>query len=279
MSNTINPSAILAAATAQPTDAPASRLAGKIRAAVAKGDTKGVEKAAKQFESYFVQMMLKEMRKAQASSDGLFSGPEMETFSGLFDQEIAGRISEGKGIGLASHLMQALGGNLSIPEDPAASLSVGAARPSVRVHVPAEVFANGDGYYAWPLPKGEPGSITSGYGLRRDPFGHKHKTHKGLDISAPTGTPVLSMAPGIVLRSDRSPSYGNVVYVDHGGGVVTRYAHQDRLDVRRGDRVLRGQQLGTVGSTGRSTGPHLHLEVRVEGKAVDPHEFLRQAGH
>jgi len=280
MSFKVDPSALLAAATAQPSDAPSSRLAGNLRAAAAKGDVDGIQNAAKKFEAYFVQMMLKEMRKAQASSDGLFSGTEMETFSGLFDEEIAGRISEGRGIGLASYIMQSFGveGAAAIPTDPSAMEALGSISGARNVHLPARVLAQGDGYYAWPLPQSEPGRISSDFGRRRDPVHGKHKNHKGMDIAAPRGTPVLSMAPGVVVRADRSPTYGNVVYIDHGGGVVTRYAHQDRLDTRRGDRVLRGQQIGTVGSTGRSTGPHLHLEVRVEGKAIDPHDFLRQSG-
>jgi len=276
MSAKINPTALMAAAQAKPAGQENSALASKLKKAASRGDIEGVREAAQKFEGFFVQMMLKEMRKAQASEGGLFSGTEMETFSELFDEEISGRISEGRGIGLASHIMKAL---IDDQELAGGASALGTAYGSSRVHVPAQVFQATGGRFSWPLPQGEPGSITSDFGLRRDPFGRGHKHHRGLDISVPAGTPVLSMAPGEVVRADRSPSYGNVVYVDHGDGVVTRYAHQERLDVSTGDKVVRGQQLGLVGSTGWSTGPHLHLEVRVHGKAVDPHEFLGQAGH
>jgi murein DD-endopeptidase MepM/ murein hydrolase activator NlpD len=275
MSAKINPTAMMTTATAQADSAGSSGLAGQLKRAASNGDIEGVREAAQKFEGYFVQMMLKEMRKAQASEDGLFSGTAMETFSGLFDEEIAGRISEGRGIGLASHIVKSLVGPDGIPGGGSA---LGTAPGANSVHVPAQVFGEGQGQYSWPLPQSQPGSITSDFGKRRDPFGGGHRKHLGLDISAPAGTPVLSMASGEVVRAERSPSYGNVVYVDHGEGVVTRYAHQERLSVARGDKVVRGQQLGTVGSTGRSTGPHLHLEVQVDGKAVDPHEFLGQAG-
>jgi murein DD-endopeptidase MepM/ murein hydrolase activator NlpD len=275
MSVKMNPTAMMTTATAQADSAGTTGLAGKLKRAASSGDLEGVREAAQKFEAYFVQMMLKEMRKAQASEDGLFSGTAMETFSGLFDEEIAGRISEGRGIGLASHIVKALVGPDGIPSS---SSALGTTTRAHSVHVPARVFGQGEGQYSWPLPQSQPGSITSGFGLRRAVFGGGHRKHLGLDISAPAGTPVLSMASGEVVRAERSPSYGNVVYVDHGEGVVTRYAHQERLSVARGDKVVRGQQLGTVGSTGRSTGPHLHLEVQVDGKAVDPHEFLGQAG-
>jgi murein DD-endopeptidase MepM/ murein hydrolase activator NlpD len=277
MSAKIDISAVLNAASVARADGPGSTgLAGKLKQAASSGDIDGIREAAQKFEGYFVQMMFKEMRKAQASEDGLFSGTAMETFSDLFDEEIAGRVSEGRGIGLANHIFKSLVGPDGIPGG-ASALGSGEGRG--KIHVPAQVFGGTEGAYSWPLPKGQPGSITSDYGMRQDPFGRGHRHHRGLDISAPAGTPVLAMAAGEVLRSDRSPTYGNVVYVDHGQGVVTRYAHQERLDVVRGDRVVRGQQLGTVGSTGRSTGPHLHLEVRVGGKAVDPQEFLGQAEH
>ena len=274
MSVKINPAAMMPSATAQADAQGTSGLAGKLKRAASNGDIEGVREAAQKFEGYFVQMMLKEMRKAQASEDGLFSGPAMETFSGLFDEEIAGRISEGRGIGLASHIVKSLvgsEGNLG------GASALGSAYGASAAHVPARVLGSGGGRYTWPLPAGQPGSITSDFGMRHDPFGRGHRKHHGLDISAPSGTPILSMAGGEVVRADRSPSYGNVVYVDHGKGVVTRYAHQERLDVAVGDKVVRGQQLGTVGSTGRSTGPHLHLEVHVDGKPVDPHDFLGQA--
>jgi murein DD-endopeptidase MepM/ murein hydrolase activator NlpD len=112
--------------------------------------------------------------------------------------------------------------------------------------------------------------VTSGFGMRVHPMTGRSAHHDGVDISAPRGTAIPVARPGVVIRAEKAGGYGNVVVVDHGDGVQTRYAHCDRLDVTPGQRVEAGDVLGTVGSTGRSTGPHLHFEVRIEGRAVDP---------
>jgi murein DD-endopeptidase MepM/ murein hydrolase activator NlpD len=276
MSAKINSTALMTAAQAKPAGQETNTLAGKLKHAVSKGDVSGVREAAQKFEGFFVQMMLKEMRKAQASEEGLFSGTEMETFSELFDEEIAGRISSGRGIGLANHIVKSMLGESGAAMD---AQALGTSHAVHRVYTPAPVSGAGGGRFSWPLPQSEPGRISSDFGMRKNTHGDGHKHHHGLDIAAPSGTPVLSMASGTITRASYSPTYGNVVYVDHGDGVVSRYAHQERLDVAKGDNVVRGQQIGVVGSTGRSTGAHLHLEVRVGGKAMDPHEFLGQAGH
>jgi murein DD-endopeptidase MepM/ murein hydrolase activator NlpD len=116
------------------------------------------------------------------------------------------------------------------------------------------------------------GRITSGYGVRMHPILGVHKKHHGIDIGAPTGTEIRAAKAGVVVRSEEAGSYGNLVVIDHGDGVSTRYAHCDRLLVKAGERVDAGAPLGTVGSTGRSTGPHLHFEVRVGDDSVDPEE-------
>jgi len=99
--------------------------------------------------------------------------------------------------------------------------------------------------------------------------------HNGTDMAAPTGTPVYATGDGVVLRSRVAGGYGNLVEVAHGYGYVTRYAHLSRLLVAEGAVVRRGQMVGLVGSTGRSTGPHLHYEVRIYGKSVDPSRFMQ----
>ncbi len=130
------------------------------------------------------------------------------------------------------------------------------------------------GPLASPLPGFAPGSP---YGWRTDPINGSHRHHDGQDIGAPTGTPIRSMGPGQVTFAGVRGGYGNLVIVDHGGGVETRYAHQSALAVGVGDRVDAGTVVGAVGSTGRSTGPHLHFEVRVGGEAVDPTPYLARA--
>jgi len=116
--------------------------------------------------------------------------------------------------------------------------------------------------------------MTSDYGMRTHPVLGRRKRHKGVDLAAPTGTPVYATADGMIDRADYSRSYGLVIYVDHGADLETRYAHLSKLAVAEGERVRKGDLIGYVGSTGRSTGPHLHYEVRVDGVAVNPIPYM-----
>jgi murein DD-endopeptidase MepM/ murein hydrolase activator NlpD len=116
--------------------------------------------------------------------------------------------------------------------------------------------------------------VGSGFGFRTDPFTGQAALHTGLDFPAEVGTPVMAAAGGVVLLSEYQPQYGNVIELDHGKGVITRYAHNSKVFVKPGDIVRRSQVISEVGTTGRSTGPHLHFEVRVEGAAQDPAKFL-----
>lgn len=118
------------------------------------------------------------------------------------------------------------------------------------------------------------GEITSAFGYRRSPFGRRTQFHRGLDISDKRGTPIHAVAPGKVLRAFYNGGYGRFVEVDHGYGVTTRYAHLNKISVQEGDTVDRGTPVGTMGRTGRVTGTHLHFEVRIDGHAVDPMDFL-----
>ena len=116
---------------------------------------------------------------------------------------------------------------------------------------------------------------SSSYGWRIDPFNGDKAFHEGLDFSAATGTPIYAAAGGIVTAAERTPDYGNIVKVDHGSGLETRYAHASKLMVKVGDRVEKGQIVALVGSTGRSTGAHLHYEIRLNGNALDPRKYLK----
>ena len=117
--------------------------------------------------------------------------------------------------------------------------------------------------------------VGSAFGARIDPFTGRRVVHEGLDFGAPVGTPILAAAAGVVVYAERHPAYGNQVDIDHGNGLVTRYAHASRLDVTAGEIVKQGQKIAEVGSTGRSTGPHLHFEVRLDGVPKDPLAYLR----
>jgi murein DD-endopeptidase MepM/ murein hydrolase activator NlpD len=116
--------------------------------------------------------------------------------------------------------------------------------------------------------------LTSGFGNRLDPFAHTHAFHAGVDFAAPVGTPIVSSAGGVVAFAGWKGDYGWVVEIDHGNGLVTRYAHASELLVRPGQVVIPGDRIAVVGSTGRSTGPHLHFEVLRAGDHVDPKRYL-----
>ena len=117
--------------------------------------------------------------------------------------------------------------------------------------------------------------LSSGFGVRTDPFTRSPAMHTGLDLQGETGDPVRATANGTVTSAGWSGGYGKVIDIDHGNGIATRYGHLSSIDVQVGQSVKIGQVIGKVGSTGRSTGPHLHYETRVAGEAVDPNKFLR----
>lgn len=130
------------------------------------------------------------------------------------------------------------------------------------------------------IPSGKPvdvGYNSSSFGWRADPFTGQMALHEGLDFTAEAGTPIYAAARGIVAQAEQMPDYGNIVKIDHGDGLETRYAHASRLLVKAGDRVERGQLIAEVGNTGRSTGAHLHFEVRLNGVALDPRRYLQQS--
>jgi murein DD-endopeptidase MepM/ murein hydrolase activator NlpD len=127
------------------------------------------------------------------------------------------------------------------------------------------------------LPTSQPveGYNGSGFGWRIDPFTGRSAMHQGIDFTAPPGTPVLAAAGGVVVAAEFHPQFGNMIDIDHGNELVTRYAHNQKLVVKVGDIVKRGQKIAELGGTGRATGPHLHFEVQVRGVPQDPMKFLR----
>ncbi|MBC7282268.1 M23 family metallopeptidase [Hoeflea sp.] len=134
--------------------------------------------------------------------------------------------------------------------------------------------------HARKLPIGIPApgqEITSKFGNRRDPFLGRLAFHGGIDFRTPTGTSIYSSGSGVVTHAGRNGGYGKMVEIDHGNGITTRYAHLSRVEVRQGDHVAMGAEIGKSGSTGRSTGPHLHYEIRRNGDAIDPMHYLKAA--
>jgi murein DD-endopeptidase MepM/ murein hydrolase activator NlpD len=204
---------------------------------------KNKEEAAIQFEAMFTRMLLKEMRESMPE-DGMFSSKEMSMFMGMLDEHLAEELARQGGLGLAKGMKSYM------------QTATETTAPKTRDRMPVK------------------GQITSGFGNRTDPIKGVHRHHDGMDIAAPEGTPIRSIRGGEVSFSGERGGYGNVAIVDHGNGLTTRYAHCRDLNVKTGDKVYPGTILGTVGSTGRSTGPHLHLEARRNGKAVDPESLF-----
>ena len=129
------------------------------------------------------------------------------------------------------------------------------------------------------IPRGLPvsGYVTDGFGMRRNPFsGEGREVHEGLDIAVDFGTPVTATADGLVIYASPHAGYGNLVIVYHSNGITTRYGHLSRISVEAGQRVSRSDQVGNAGSTGRSTGPHVHYEIRENDQSVDPLRYTGQ---
>lgn len=119
------------------------------------------------------------------------------------------------------------------------------------------------------------GKINNEFGFRRNPFGGRsYEFHAGMDIDGESGDMLVATANGTVVKAGWQGGYGNLIEIDHGNGLVTRYGHLSRVEVKVGDIIQRGQLIGLIGSTGRSTGPHLHYELRLDNKAVNPRRFL-----
>lgn len=206
--------------------------------------------AARDLEAYFLRRMLAE---AKTGESGVFgSGFQGETFKEMLDEAVANKVSEAGGVGLAESIASELGPSYGTSQ-------VIPAKRSVEAYRATSVVAGG--------------IETSGFGPRRDPINGEHREHDGIDIGAELGSPVLAAKRGVVVRAESAGGYGNLVVVDHGGGMETRYAHLQDLKVRPGDHVEAGDAVGTVGESGRATGPHLHFEVRVDGDPIDPHSL------
>ena len=222
--------------------------------------------AAKGLESFFLRQL---MAEARASSPGLLDGGFAgDTFRSMLDDALADAMS-GAGMGLADTFETALGGTPEADGD--------------AVVLDADEF---DRAIGGPAPTRTPAAFvapaicrySSEFGERIHPVTHAESFHEGLDIAAPTGAPACAAAAGTVTQAGPAGTYGNLVVMRHADGSETRYAHLATVAVRPGDRLDAGQPLGTVGATGRVTGPHLHFEVRVGGRAVDPEPLLPGPG-
>ncbi|MBP5855928.1 M23 family metallopeptidase [Marivibrio halodurans] len=121
--------------------------------------------------------------------------------------------------------------------------------------------------------------VTSPFGKRKDPFNNRWAIHEGVDLGGWPGISIMAAAPGTVVRAGRDGGYGNKVVIDHGCGIRTVYAHMKSIAVKKGQRVEHRETIGKLGSTGRSTGPHVHYEVQVDGEPLDPEQFIEAGKH
>ncbi len=236
--------------------------------------------AAKQLEAFFLRQLLAEARPQ--GGGGIDSGFAGDTFKQMLDEALADKMSNAGGLGLASMFERQLDPDAlaRLPAMHGNAIANAAAPhqgevPRAMAMPPSTIdelgpALNGAPRFALPVI----GRASSGYGERVDPINHTKSIHPGFDLAAPTGTRVGAAAAGEIVHAGPAGTYGNLVTVRHADGFETRYAHLSKVDVKKGDRVEAGQDLGEVGSTGHSTGPHLHFEIRKEGKALDPKPYL-----
>ncbi len=217
--------------------------------------------AAKQLESFFLRQLLSEARpQGGGAGDGGFA---TDTFKSMFDDAVADKMSSAGGIGLSDLFAKQLGAKADATGNDAPGTHVAnQLLPHTTIALPQGPDVDGIPRFTMPVV----GTPTSGYGSRIDPIQHKEIKHPGFDLAAKTGTPVSAAAAGTVISAGPAGTYGNLVTVRHGNGVETRYAHLSATTVKAGDHVDAGQQIGNVGTTGYSTGPHLHFEVRKDGQ-------------
>lgn len=226
-------------------------------------DPAAMKAVAREMEALFAYEMIKVMREtSDVSSKG---GMGMDTYMSLFDQEISRMFAE-RGLGLQNMLEKGLrhmaDKSGKIPNPPEHQNAAREVKQSVSDEIKTL------------LPDSDHARISSGYGLRHDPYSGELKYHYGLDIPAAEGTDIHPVRSGTVVFSGEQQAYGNVVVVDHGDGYLTKYAHNRTNLVRQGQEVNTESVIARVGSTGRSTGPHVHFEVLYKGRHVHPDTLL-----
>ncbi len=225
--------------------------------------------AAKQLEAFFLRRLLAEARpEGGGGLDGGFAG---DTFKSMLDEAIADKMSAAGGIGMAKMFAKQLGTSgteIATPPPIANAIPHGPREIGPVSELPELRDAP---RLAMPITGAR---ATSGYGMRHDPIQHSDILHPGFDLAAKTGTPVAAAAGGTVTHAGPAGTYGNLVTVKHPSGYETRYAHLSAVAVHVGDTVATGDHVGDVGTTGYSTGPHLHFELRHDGHPIDPAPLL-----
>jgi murein DD-endopeptidase MepM/ murein hydrolase activator NlpD len=258
---------------------PAARFEGKINGAGASGrNLEELKAAARELESLFAAYLLKVMRETIEES-GLFDESMGKSiYTELFDQEVARVMTQRGGFGIADLLVRQLAKPDAFdpvnPDAHSPEAPVPSELPSVRPDASSSHPMSDSDVPDFMLPVHA--AVSSPFGIRKDPFTQQLRFHRGVDLAAPQGTPVLAALEGRVVYVGTEKGYGNTVVVEHGRGFRTRYAHLAGLAVRAGDNLKAQQLLGTVGSTGRSTGPHLHFEITQSGECIDPRASMAE---
>lgn len=250
----------------------------------------GLKEAVSEFESLFINQMLKSMRDTIGKSELFHGGNAEEIYTSMLDTELSKNMARSGGIGLSDMLLRQFSNGAdgaALAAEPATLAPVApfeapvlAQKPGVpsmqepviaapvKEAVKEAVKEREAERYSFPVR--ELKRISSGFGERKDPLTGANRFHHGMDIAAKAGTPVYPASKGTVIFSGEKGGYGNMVEILHDDGLVTRYGHNAENTVKQGDVVTPSQTIAFVGSTGRSTGPHLHFEVLKNGKALDP---------
>lgn len=239
---------------------------------------KELKRAVADFESLFINQMFKSMRETIGKSELFHGGKAEDIYTSMLDTELSKNMAQAGGIGLADMLLRQLSDIESSGQEPGPEAGVEPVVPQkaeikpelvkTMPTVAAEPVREEPEKFSFPLK--ELKRISSGFGDRTDPITGHTRFHHGMDIAANQGTPVYPASSGKVVFSGKKGGYGNMVEILHDDGLVTRYGHNAENTVKEGDIVNPSQPIAYVGSTGRSTGPHLHFEVLRNGKALDP---------
>jgi murein DD-endopeptidase MepM/ murein hydrolase activator NlpD len=240
-------------------------------------DAAKTKEAAHNLEAYLWRQVLSEVAPDQGGLlGGGFAG---STFQEMFQGAIADAMAAGGGTGLSAEIEGQLGGGVA-PKQPVDAIrpieggfSIHRATPTMRAL--SSAYPSGGGALTV-LPV--QARRTSPFGHRPDPISGGDDFHTGLDLGAREGSPVRAAGGGKVIRASDAGTYGNLVIIDHGNGLETRYAHLQGFSVKPGDIVQPGEIVGQVGKTGRVTGPHLHFEVRRDGQPIDPSSEISGLG-
>jgi murein DD-endopeptidase MepM/ murein hydrolase activator NlpD len=238
-----------------------------------------LKKVAQDFESLFVAYLLKVMRETiEESSDGAQAGLGKGIYTELFDEEMSKTISKRSTLGIADMLMKRLTATSPVDGDQSGNNTIEVPPATPKNPAPASLSPQGppqesdSEIHDIHLPVTAP--VSSNFGLRKDPFTRELRFHRGMDLAAPEGTEVRAAQEGEVIFSGFKPGYGNVIVIQHSGGLETTYAHLGCMSVKKGDLITAEQIVGTVGSTGHSTGPHLHFEAARFGERIDPRNAM-----